>query len=122
MSDPAGNTPRTINPIVFGSSVAIISIMLIGAVVATDTVAGAFNTIQALIVEKFGWFYVLSMTGMVFFAIWLMQSRFGKVKLGPDDSTPDYSMPTWFAMLSQCLPASCSDALSGSDVAPSPRN
>ena len=99
MTDPAGNPQRTINPIVFGSSVAIISIMLIGAVVATDTVAGAFNTIQALIVEKFGWFYVLSMTGMVFFAFWLMQSRFGKVKLGPDDSTPDYSMATWFAML-----------------------
>ena len=99
MDEPSTNTKRSLNPVVFGASVAIITLMLIGAVVATDAVAGAFNTIQSLIVDKLGWFYVLSMTAMVFFAFWLMQSRFGKVKLGPDDSTPDFSLPTWFAML-----------------------
>ena len=90
---------RTINPVVFGVSVAIISAMLIGAVVATDTLASAFNSIQNSIVDKFGWFYILSTTGIVVFALWLMQSRFGSIRLGPDDAKPDFSLPAWFAML-----------------------
>lgn len=99
MPQPNEPSKRTVNPIVFGASVAIISATLIGAVVATETLSNAFTAIQTAIVAKLGWFYILSTTGIVVFALWLMQSRFGSIKLGPDDSKPDFSLPTWFAML-----------------------
>jgi len=69
------------------------------SVVATDTVGGFFAHVQKAIVTHMGWFYVISMTGFLVFAVWLLFSRFGKIRLGPDDSRPDFSTPTWFAML-----------------------
>lgn len=60
---------------------------------------GFFSALQKIIVEQFGWFYILSMTGFVVFALWLAQSRYGSIRLGPDDSLPEFSRPTWFAML-----------------------
>ena len=45
------------------------------------------------------WFYIASVAGFLVFALFLMLSRYGDVKLGPDDSEPDYSYLSWFAML-----------------------
>ena len=46
-----------------------------------------------------GGFYVLSMTGFLLFAMWLIISPYGDIRLGPDDSRPDFSRASWFAML-----------------------
>lgn len=46
-----------------------------------------------------GWFYLLIMSLLVVFCIVLAVSRYGNVKLGPDDVEPDYSYISWFAML-----------------------
>ncbi|ACK85631.1 BCCT family transporter [Methylorubrum extorquens] len=58
-----------------------------------------FDGLQATIVHEFGWFYIAVVAGFLGFAIFLMLSRYGDVKLGPDDSEPDYSYLSWFAML-----------------------
>ncbi|KQO87007.1 MAG: BCCT family transporter [Methylobacteriaceae bacterium] len=58
-----------------------------------------FDSLQATIVHEFGWFYIAVVAGFLGFAIFLMLSRYGDVKLGPDDSEPDYSYLSWFAML-----------------------
>ncbi|WP_110350990.1 BCCT family transporter [Methylobacterium sp. B4] len=58
-----------------------------------------FDTVQAEIVREFGWFYIASVASFLGFAIFLMLSRYGDVRLGPDDSEPDYSYLSWFAML-----------------------
>jgi choline/glycine/proline betaine transport protein len=50
-------------------------------------------------VETFGWFYMLSVAIFVVFALGLALSDHGQVRLGPDDSRPDYSYGSWFAML-----------------------
>ncbi|QOR36501.1 BCCT family transporter [Clostridium sp. 'deep sea'] len=55
----------------------------------------AFNYLNT----NFGWFYVLTMFSFVAFAIWIAFSKYGKIKLGPDDSKPAYSLMSWFAML-----------------------
>lgn len=82
----------------------IVSLMVVFAIVAWGLIAAssfesAANSAFSFLVSKFGWFYLLSMTSFVVFAIWIAFSRFGKIKLGPDDSTPDYSFLSWFAML-----------------------
>jgi choline/glycine/proline betaine transport protein len=50
-------------------------------------------------VRNFGWFYILSVAIFLMFVIFLMLSRYGDVKLGSDDSEPEYSYLSWFAML-----------------------
>ncbi len=47
----------------------------------------------------FGWLYVASVAVFLLFAIFLVFSPLGAIKLGKDDSEPDYSYPSWFAML-----------------------
>lgn len=54
---------------------------------------------QAFFLVNFGWFYQLSATFFLFFALFLIFSRYGKIKLGKDEDKPDFSRPTWFAML-----------------------
>lgn len=46
-----------------------------------------------------GWFIMLEASGLLFVAIFLAFSRFGKIRLGSDDAEPDFSTPAWIAML-----------------------
>lgn len=53
-----------------------------------------------LFVTNFGWFYSLAMTSFVLFVIWIgFFSKYKNMRLGPDDSRPEYSNISWFAML-----------------------
>lgn len=64
-----------------------------------DNFATFASNLLSFLSETFGWAYLMSMFVFVVFAAGLAFSKFGDVKLGPDDSTPDYSTTSWFAML-----------------------
>ncbi|MEM8956813.1 MAG: BCCT family transporter [Pseudomonadota bacterium] len=49
--------------------------------------------------ESRGWFIMLEASGLLFVAIFLAASRFGSIRLGPDDCEPEFSTPAWIAML-----------------------
>ena len=85
-------------PVFFISAALILAFVMFGALVP-DTASRVFATLQARIVHDFGWFYILAVALFLIFVIFLMFSRYGDVKLGPDDSEPDYSYLSWFAML-----------------------
>ncbi|GAA0444112.1 MAG: glycine betaine uptake BCCT transporter [Bacillota bacterium] len=57
------------------------------------------SIIQGFLVDKFGWFYLLSATAFLGFAIYLIFSKYGNIKLGRPGDKPEYSYLTWFAML-----------------------
>jgi choline/glycine/proline betaine transport protein len=46
-----------------------------------------------------GWFYVITVTLVVAFVLWVALSKEGGVRLGPDHSRPQYGLFTWVAML-----------------------
>src|SRR5699024_11757375 len=54
---------------------------------------------QAFLQEHFGWFYLISASIILIFAIYLAFSKYGDIKLGKDDDEPEYSRFSWFAML-----------------------
>ena len=87
------------NPTVFGvSALVIITFVTIG-IVATDPMLDAATATRNWIGEKLGWIYVLATAFFLVLAIFLMFSRFGKIRLGPDDSRPEFGTLPWFAML-----------------------
>ena len=45
------------------------------------------------------WYYISALIIMFFVCIYLMLSRFGSIRLGDDDSRPEFSNFSWFAML-----------------------
>jgi choline/glycine/proline betaine transport protein len=85
--------------VVFGVSVLVILMFLVAGITATDTVGVAFDALQTGIAGTLGWYYILVVTGFLVFVIWLGSSRFGRLRLGPPDSRPEYRYLTWFAML-----------------------
>ncbi|PGH58535.1 beta-aspartyl-peptidase [Azospirillum palustre] len=65
----------------------------------TESFGARVSAVQAAIVGNFGWFYVLSVAGFLLFTLWLFLSPYSAIKLGKDDDEPEFSYPTWFAML-----------------------
>jgi len=85
-------------PVFFGSALLVIGFCLFGALF-TETADRVFQSLQTWIVGKFGWYYALVVTAILVFTLWLAFSRFNTVRLGPPDSTPEFSYLAWFAML-----------------------
>ena len=88
-----------VKPQVFFPSTALIFAVLLFATLFTETASTVFSTVQSTIIDTFGWFYTVSVAVYVLFILGLCFSRYGSVKLGPDDAEPDYSYTAWFAML-----------------------
>lgn len=88
-----------VNPPVFFISAALIVTFVLCGALFPQQVGSVFDALQAGIVHDFGWFYILAVALFLIFALFLMLSRYGDVKLGPDDSEPEYSYVSWFAML-----------------------
>lgn len=87
------------NPPVFFVSAGLIVVFVLFGALVPETTGALFETMQQRIVVDFGWFYVVAVTAFLGFVLYLMLSRFGDVRLGPDGSEPDYSYISWFAML-----------------------
>ena len=45
------------------------------------------------------WYYITMVTGMVLVCFYLMLSKYGSIRLGDDDSRPEFRNFSWFAML-----------------------
>ena len=85
-------------PVFFVSAALIVAFALYGALLPQQA-GRVFGQVQSVVVRDFGWLYVASVAGFLLYVIYLMLSRHGDIKLGPDDSEPDYSYISWFAML-----------------------
>ncbi|NQZ20854.1 MAG: choline BCCT transporter BetT [Colwellia sp.] len=81
-----------------GASSIIIALLLYTALLPKQA-ENLFTVIQAGIIENGSWFYVLSVASIFFFVVFLGLSRYGDIRLGPDHSTPDYSLASWLSML-----------------------
>jgi choline/glycine/proline betaine transport protein len=88
-----------LNKKVFGSASAIIIALLLYTAVLPQQAQSLFTLIQTSIIENGSWFYVLTVAFIFFFVIFLGVSRYGDIRLGPDHSTPDYSLVSWLSML-----------------------
>ncbi|ALA69074.1 glycine/betaine ABC transporter permease [Geobacillus stearothermophilus 10] len=57
------------------------------------------SAVHTFLIDKFGWFYLLSASLFLAFCLFLIFSRYGNIRLGRDGEKPEYSYMTWFAML-----------------------
>src|SRR5690554_1735579 len=89
---PFGRARRIkVNPPVFFVSAGLTLAFALFGALFPGRAERMFSAVQSLIILDFGWFYILAVAGFLFFVIFLMMSRYGDVKLGPDDSEADYS-------------------------------
>lgn len=61
----------------------------------TAAAVGAVN----FVLGSVGWLYLALCSSFLLLAGWLAFGRYGRVRLGPDDSEPEFSTASWLAML-----------------------
>ncbi|MBU2885180.1 BCCT family transporter [Gilvimarinus agarilyticus] len=86
-------------PQIFFISVAVVVLFVGFAVPFHDEFAQFFDRLGQFTFTRFGWFYVVSVSGLLLFLLWLSASRYGHIRLGPEDEGPEYNTVTWFCML-----------------------
>ncbi len=86
-------------PGVFFTSAGVATLFVAMAVPFDQAVAESFGLLTGWVARNLGWFYILAVTSLLIFLLGLAVSRYGTIRLGGDDSRPDYSNLTWFTML-----------------------
>ncbi|WP_406687050.1 BCCT family transporter [Rossellomorea vietnamensis] len=86
------------------SNVFWITVILVAASVAYGAIAPkSFEDVtakmQTFITSTFGWYYLILVTVIVIFCVFLIFSPMGTIRLGKPDEKPEYTRGTWFAML-----------------------
>lgn len=86
-------------PGVFFTSAGLALLFVILAIPYDQQVAKTFSVLTGWVAHHLGWFYIFSISSLLIFLLWLAVSRYGSIRLGSDNSRPDYSNLTWFTML-----------------------
>ncbi len=84
---------------VFYVSIAIMALLVIFGVSAPKTLESVTGSIQGFITNSFGWYYLIVVSLFVLVCLYLLVSPIGRIKLGKQEDKPEFSRPTWLAML-----------------------
>ncbi|OZU88908.1 choline transporter [Virgibacillus indicus] len=84
---------------VFWYSLIICLAVVIWGSIAPEQLEAFTANITSLISVNFGWYYLLIVVLMLAFCVYLIFSRYGRVKLGKENDKPEFSLLSWFAML-----------------------
>ena len=88
-----------INNLVFRLSLLLTGGIALWAVAFNKSFTIVSDAIYYFLTKQFGWLYLAAMLFFVVFILLIAFSKWGKIRLGPDDSRPEYSTVSWFAML-----------------------
>ncbi|WP_394137768.1 glycine betaine uptake BCCT transporter [Cytobacillus oceanisediminis] len=87
------------NLVVFYISVGILLLLVLFGVFVPEALERVTSNVQTFITNSFGWYYLLLVSFIVIVCLYFLISPLGKIKLGKQDDKPEFSRPTWFAML-----------------------
>src|SRR5918992_986811 len=90
---------RGVDPLVFWGSVGAATAFVLWGVLGTDSLASVMDDVLGWVIRNFGWGFVLIAIAALVFCIVAAVSPFGRIRLGPDDSRPDFSTTSWIAMM-----------------------
>lgn len=64
-----------------------------------DQFGSVSSALSGWVTAKFGWYYMILATLLVFFCVFLILSPIGKLKLGKPEDEPEFHTVSWIAML-----------------------
>jgi BCCT family betaine/carnitine transporter len=86
------------NPVFAISGLSVV-VFVFYALALPEQAASIFGAMRPWITETFDWFFLSAANIFVLFCLALIVLPIGKVRLGGQEATPDYSYLGWFAML-----------------------
>ncbi|WP_134703852.1 BCCT family transporter [Ammoniphilus sp. YIM 78166] len=91
--------PPRIDKVIFSSAVAIIVVLSVLLLADPEQGSKVFGDALSSITGKFGTLYLWGCAAAFGLLIWLALSKYGHVKLGDEDTKPEFSTGSWIAML-----------------------
>ncbi len=88
--------------IVFYVSLVICAVIAVWAVAFNEGFSAVSNATLAFLTNNFAWLYLIANLSFVIFGLFVGLGKFGSIRLGPDDSRPEYNTLSWFGMLFGC--------------------
>lgn len=85
--------------IVFWVSVVLITAFVSTAAYQPTLVEHAAQKVLDATALNVGWLYLIATSGFVLFVAFLALSKFGNIRLGPDDEPPEFPFGSWLAMI-----------------------
>ncbi len=99
-TDKLSDKPRDeLNKVVFFTSAGLILAFTLMSIFYTELSGKWLSRSLNWVSATFGWYYMLAATLYIVFVVFIACSRFGSIKLGPEQSKPEFSMMSWAAML-----------------------
>lgn len=80
-------------------SAIIIAVFVVLGAFFPNTLGTVANTLFNVLTDKFGWMFLITVFGMVIFALFIALSPMGKLKMGKPDDKPEFTDFQWFTML-----------------------
>ncbi len=102
-----GTGPDTAHPAADGRpdhTVIVIGVIAVAAVVAwaffgKDSFESASSTALSWVLDNFAWLFVIAADVFLLMCLCIAFSRFGRIRLGKDDSEPEFTNLAWIAMM-----------------------
>ncbi|GAA4722289.1 choline/glycine/proline betaine transport protein [Promicromonospora umidemergens] len=98
-SAPEPRRHSGINPTVFFGSATLILVVGLVAIIWPARTEKYIGVVVAWISDWFGAYYFIAAAAFLVFVIGVALSRAGRIKLGPEQSKPQFGLFTWSAML-----------------------
>jgi glycine betaine transporter len=90
---------KGVDPAVFWGSALLIAGFVGWGLLAPDSLGSVMKTSLDWVIGNFGWAFVLLAFGSLVLCIFLVVHPWGRTRLGPDDSRPDFGTFSWVSMM-----------------------
>ena len=83
----------------FGVAAALAIAFLLWGVLDSEGMGTTTGELLGWLETTFGWLFILVSASFLLFSAYLAVSRYGNIRLGPDDSEPEFSTFSWVSMM-----------------------
>ncbi|MFL6134336.1 MAG: BCCT family transporter [Nocardioidaceae bacterium] len=88
-----------IDPAVFWGSAVLIAVFVVWGLFAPASLDSVMKAVLGWVIGNFGWAFVLMAFSGLVLCIFLVVHPWGRIRLGPDDSRPDFKTFSWVSMM-----------------------
>ena len=88
-----------IHPQVTFASTFILIIFILLTVMFQEQAKEIFSNTMSFITSNFGWFLILATNVFILASLYFAFSRFGDIRIGGNEAKPEFTTPSWYAML-----------------------
>jgi glycine betaine transporter len=90
---------RSVDPVVFWGSAGVTFAFVLWGVLGPESLGNVMGDVLGWIIGNFGWVFILIAVGALALCVFLVIHPWGRIRLGPDDSRPEFSTISWIAMM-----------------------